>query len=124
MESFSSLPSSRSSSSNAIVAIVGAAGSRQALEMLFRNLPADSGLAFVVAMRLGRQRMNRLPALLAKRTHMPVVVTADATRPQADHIYIVPAGVQGAIIDGELRLTSPAAEGNAKEKFIVCRGRS
>ncbi|MCB0144931.1 MAG: PAS domain S-box protein, partial [Caldilineaceae bacterium] len=115
MESFSSLPSSRSSSSNAIVAIVGAAGSRQALEMLFRNLPADSGLAFVVAMRLGRQRMNRLPALLAKRTHMPVVVTADATRPQADHIYIVPAGVQGAIIDGELRLTSPAAEGNAKD---------
>ncbi|MEZ4711762.1 MAG: PAS domain S-box protein [Caldilineaceae bacterium] len=99
-----------------MVVIVGAVGSRQALEMFFRNLPTDSGLAFIVAVRLGRQQIDRLPALLEKRTDMPVLVAADAMRPQADHIYIVPAGAQGVIAHGELQLTALVDEsGQAAE---------
>lgn len=77
-----------------IVGIVGAAGSRQALEMLFRNLPAESGIAFVVVTRMGRKQIQQLPALLQQRSDMPVVMATDGVEPEADHIYVVPADVQ------------------------------
>ncbi len=74
-----------------VVGIGGAAGSRQALEKLFRSLPADSGLAFVVTVKMGRKRLRELPTALQQRTTMPVVAAADGVRLQADHIYLAPA---------------------------------
>ncbi|MEZ4682698.1 MAG: CheR family methyltransferase [Caldilineaceae bacterium] len=89
-----------------IVGIVGAAGCRQSLEMLFRNLPNDSGLAFVVSTQLGNRQTNGLPALIQKRTAMPVVTAADGVPLQADHVYVAPASVQVVFEKGELQLRS------------------
>ncbi|MEZ4864860.1 MAG: PAS domain S-box protein [Caldilineaceae bacterium] len=83
-----------------VVGIVGSAGSRQALEMFLRNLPVDSGMAFVVMVTSGRSQMNGLSTLLQKRTHLPVVAVVDDVLLEADQIYVAPAGVQ-LLLEGE-----------------------
>ncbi|HRW05787.1 MAG TPA: CheR family methyltransferase, partial [Caldilineaceae bacterium] len=89
-----------------IVAIVGSAGCRQSLEMLFRNLPNDSGMAFVISTRLGSRQLNALPQIVQKRTAMSVVVAADGVPLQADRVYVAPAAVQLSIEKGVLQLQS------------------
>ncbi|MCB0064576.1 MAG: hypothetical protein KDE19_20775, partial [Caldilineaceae bacterium] len=93
-----------------IVGLVGAAGCRHALEMLFRNLPEDSGMTFVISTRLGSRILNNLPAVLQRRTTMEVVIAADGATLQADHIYLAPAGVQMTIKQGKLSLQAPMAK--------------
>ncbi|MCB0124250.1 MAG: chemotaxis protein CheB, partial [Caldilineaceae bacterium] len=89
-----------------LVAIVGSAGCRQSLEMLFRNLPNDSGMAFVICTRLGSRQLNALPNILQKRTAMPVVVAADGVPLQADRVYVAPVAVQLTVEKGAVRLQS------------------
>ncbi len=93
-----------STSTPTLVGIVGTAGSQQALELLFRNLPDDSGMAFVVVVNLAARKVSQLPALLQKRTNMPVVVAADGVPIQGDHVYVAPAGVQLLLKGNELQL--------------------
>ncbi len=87
-----------------LVGVVGTAGSRQALDLLFRNLPDDSGMAFVVVVNLSARQISQLPALLQKRTNMPVVVAADGVPIQSDRVYVAPAEVQLLLKGNELQL--------------------
>lgn len=90
-----------------VVGIVGGSGSRQALEMLFRNLPADSGIAFVIVARLGHRQVTELPAVLQKRTEMEIITATDGVLLQPDHVYVTPVGTQVAFEQGEWRLQQP-----------------
>jgi len=87
-----------------VVGIAGGAGSRQALELLFRNLPDDSGLAFVVVSRIATKQQTQLRAAIEARTNMPVVAAADGVHLQADHVYLAPPGIQVTVSAGYLRL--------------------
>jgi len=86
------------------VGLVGAAGSRQALESFFRTLPDDSGMAFVVVTRLAAKHNQQLSAALEARTDMPVMIAADGAPIQADHVYIAPPGVELTLEQGQFRL--------------------
>ncbi|MEZ4728121.1 MAG: chemotaxis protein CheB [Caldilineaceae bacterium] len=96
-----------------VIGLVGAAGSRQALESFFRNLPDDSGMAFVVVTRLTAKHNQQLAAAIAARTDMPVTIAADGAAVQADHVYIAPPGVQLTLEQGAFAcktLTGMAAQ--------------
>lgn len=97
-------PHSFSTFTPTLVGIVGTAGSRQALDLLFRNLPDDSGMAFIVVVQMAARQISQLPALLQKRTNMPVVVAADGVSLQSDHVYVAPAGLQLLLDENGLRL--------------------
>jgi len=56
-----------------MVGIGSSAGGLEALQALFRGLPADSGLAFVVAAHLDPTQKSHLSELLSRCTEMPVV---------------------------------------------------
>jgi two-component system, chemotaxis family, CheB/CheR fusion protein len=56
-----------------IVGIGSSAGGLEALQKLFGAMPADSGLAFIVAAHLDPNQKSHLSELLRRCTKMPVV---------------------------------------------------
>lgn len=63
-----------------LVAIGAFAGGLDALERLFRRLPADTGATFVVIQHLSPEHKSMMGALRARHTEMPVVTVEDDMR--------------------------------------------
>jgi two-component system CheB/CheR fusion protein len=85
-----------------IVGVGASAGGVEALSDLLRHLPADSGLSFVIIQHLAPRRPSLLCPALARSTTMPVVEAASGVRPEANHVYVMPPGVEMAMGDGRL----------------------
>ena len=67
-------------SASALVVVIGAsAGGLDALQQVFRSLPDDSSLAFLVAQHLSPDFKSLMPELLARTTTMPLAVRNDHT---------------------------------------------
>ncbi len=74
-----------------VVAVGASAGGLEALQELFRHLPADTGFAFVVIQHLSPRHETLIASLLAPLTAMPVrEVVADETVIEPDHVYVKP----------------------------------
>jgi two-component system CheB/CheR fusion protein len=87
-----------------IVAIGASAGGLAALSQLLENIPADSGLAFVVVTHLEPHHESHMPALLARHTLMPVSHAQDGELVQPDHVYVIPPDALLRIARGTLHL--------------------
>jgi two-component system, chemotaxis family, CheB/CheR fusion protein len=57
-----------------IVCLGGSAGSLDPYLTIFRNLPADTGMAFVVAQHRSTVRPDLLPKIIRSATPMPVAM--------------------------------------------------
>jgi two-component system CheB/CheR fusion protein len=55
-----------------IVGVGASAGGVEALEALFRPMPAEPGMAFVVVTHLGPNHESMLAEIIARHTAMPV----------------------------------------------------
>jgi two-component system CheB/CheR fusion protein len=93
-----------------IVGIGASAGGLEAMRQLFSNLPADTGMAFVVVQHLDPSHESRLPELLARSTKMPVLEATHAVSVQPNFVYIIPPNARIALGQGILHIT-PRAEG-------------
>ena len=62
------------------VGVEASAGGPEALERVFRAVPADSGMAFVVVRRLAMGHRSVMPEFAAKLTAMPVRQSEDRGR--------------------------------------------
>ena len=98
------------STSFTIVGIGASAGGFEALESFFKNMPPDSGLAFVVIQHLDPNFKNMLPELLQKTTLMPVSQITDNLKVCPNHIYIIPPNKTLTIENGFLHLSIPKEE--------------
>ena len=87
-----------------IVALCTSAGGVEALQQFFTHMPADSGLAFVVAIHLSPHYESTLPELLQQHTHMPVVQIRDGVEVQPDHVYVIPPNRDIGVLHGTLQL--------------------
>ncbi|ELP29686.1 PAS domain S-box protein [Rhodopirellula baltica] len=90
--------------STPIVAIGASAGGLTALEMLFEQLPAKTGAAFVVIQHLSPDYQSHMPELLGRRTKMPTVQMTDPVIPEANRVYLLPPGKQAELVEGTLQL--------------------
>jgi len=90
-----------------IVGIGASAGGIDAVTQLLRRLPADTGLSFVVIQHLAPRRPSQLSAVLGRSTVMPVVEAENGMRPEADHVYVIPPGVEMALRDRRLVVGAP-----------------
>ena len=91
-----------------IVGIGTSAGGLAALEQFFRQMPAASGMAFVVIQHLDPHHKGMLPELLQRSTALPVMPAEHHMPVQPDHIYVIPSNRDIGIKDGSLLLTRPA----------------
>ena len=95
---------SSKSSQFPIVGVGASAGGLEAFTQLFRNLPADSGIAFVLIQHLAPAHESMLTELLSKATSMPVKEVKDGMIVEADNVYVIPPDSEMMIFQGVLHL--------------------
>ncbi len=82
-----------------VVGIGASAGGLEALEKLFRAMPVDTGMAFVVIQHLSPDFRSLMDELLARFTSMPVVVIDGEIPMRANTIYLLPPR-KDAVVEG------------------------
>ena len=93
-----------------IVGIGASAGGLEAVTQLLRNLPPDTGLAFVLVQHLDPKHESALTALLSRVTPMPVSEAEDGTLVQPGHVYVIPPNKKMGI-DNRTLLLLPRENG-------------
>jgi two-component system CheB/CheR fusion protein len=94
-----------------VVGLGASAGGLEALEDFFRNLTADTGMAFVVVSHQHRGHVSLLPELLNKYAPIPAVEAVDGALLQPNHIYVSPPGAHLGVMNRKLQLMGgPIAE--------------
>lgn len=91
-----------------IVGIGASAGGLDAFKRFFAEMPADSGMAFVLVQHLAPNHNSLLTELIGRGTAMPVAEAADGEPVQANHVYVIPPDATLTIADGALQVSKPA----------------
>ncbi len=87
-----------------IVGIGASAGGLEAFTQLLRNLPATTGMAFVLVQHLDPKHKSMLTQIFSQRTKMPVNEVKDGMAVEPDHVYIIPPNTDMTISGGILTL--------------------
>jgi len=90
-----------------IVGIGASAGGLEAFEAVFRNMPENPGLAFVLVPHLDPSHASILPQLVQKCTHMKVMQIEDGSKVLPNNVYIVPPNKDLSMFHGTLQLIDP-----------------
>ena len=88
-----------------MVAIGASAGGIEAASELLKNLPADTGLSFVLVQHLDPNHHSMLTELLSKQTSMGVSEVMNGMAIERNHFYVIPPN---ASIDGRRQNTTTA----------------
>lgn len=73
-----------------VVGIGASAGGLDAIQVLFDNLPRDTGMAFVIVQHLSPTFKSLMDELLAKHTKMPIKPATDGVELEPNTIYLNP----------------------------------
>src|SRR5664280_1088781 len=74
-----------------VVGIGASAGGLEAFTRLLHDLPANTGLAFVLVQHLDPSHKSVLTELLARATSMPVIEASEGMTLAPDSVYVIPA---------------------------------
>ncbi|HEX8252351.1 MAG TPA: CheR family methyltransferase [Thermoanaerobaculia bacterium] len=88
-----------------VVGLGGSAGAITSFREFFRNVPADSGMAYVVILHLSPEHESRLAEVLQSVAKVPVVQVQAPMRVEPDHVYVIPPNKSLALNDGHLVLS-------------------
>jgi two-component system CheB/CheR fusion protein len=80
-----------------VVAIGASAGGIEAFGELMRNLPADTGMAFVVIQHLDPKHHSILTELLSKETEMQVKEVTDGMLLEPNQVFVIPSNATMSI---------------------------
>src|SRR6266567_632054 len=89
-----------------IVGVGASAGGLEAVERLLRQLPEDTGMAFVIVQHLDPTHESRLTEILSRATSMPVAEAQHGARVDPNHVYIIPPNKGMTIRERVLHLGS------------------
>ena len=92
-----------------IVGMGGSAGSLEAFEQFFRNMPDNSGAAFILISHLDPTHKGMMPELLQRYTKMKVFEAGDGMKVMPNCVYVIPSNKDMAILHGILQLLEPTA---------------
>src|SRR5512138_2441826 len=101
-------PATSQSGDFPIVGIGCSAGGLEALEAFFHDIPADSGIAFVVVQHLDPHHASNLPELIARGTSLPVKEIKNRMKVQPGTIYVIPPNKELSLLRDTLHLLDPA----------------
>ena len=91
-----------------IVGVGASAGGLDALEQFLAQVPAASGLAYVVVQHLDPTHKAMLSELLQRVTAMPVREAAAAMPVAPDAVYVIPPNAELTVVGGVLNLALPS----------------
>ena len=90
-----------------IIGIGASAGGLEALEQVLGNVPASSGMAYVVIQHLDPTQKGMLPELLQRISKMKVFQAEDRMKVQPNCVYVIPPNKSMSILKGVLFLFEP-----------------
>jgi hypothetical protein len=91
-----------------VVCFGASAGGFEAYCTILSLLPADTGMAYIIVHHQAADGKSLLVEILPRVTKMPVVLVANGENVKANHVYVVPAGMQ-VTMDGDAFRLSPLA---------------
>jgi two-component system CheB/CheR fusion protein len=101
-------PTSAAAGTPRIVGLGASAGGLEALQKFLAQVPAGSGLAYVVVQHMDPTHKAMLGELLQRATAMPVREAAEALRVEPDVVYVIPPNAELTVAGGALHLANPA----------------
>lgn len=87
-----------------IVAIGASAGGLEAMSLLLKNLPANTGMAYVFVQHLSPDYKSLLTSILSRTTEMKVQAIDNMELMKPDNVYVIPPDKGIEITDGHIRL--------------------
>jgi two-component system CheB/CheR fusion protein len=93
-----------------IVGLGASAGGLEAFELFFREVPADSGMGFVLVSHLDPSHASILTEILQRITTMPVVEAQNQMLVMPNHVYVIPPNRDMTIFHGALQLSVPVVQ--------------
>ena len=105
-----------------VVGVGASAGGIDAYKAFFSNLPANTGMAFVLVQHLDPTHESALVQIIATYTRMPVHVARDGMEVKPNEVYVIPPDAILTIKGGMLhvaRSAFPAARRAAVNTFLV-----
>ena len=100
-----------------VVGIGASAGGLAALRDLLKDLPPDSGMAFVVVMHLSPDHQSLLGSILERAGSLPVTTVVEPTPIQANHLYVISPAMKLRMTDGQL-CVSPLVTAEGRRQSI------
>lgn len=73
-----------------LVALGSSAGGLEVIETFFRNVPSDTGMAFVIVTHLDPRHPSLLAEIISKSTTMEVVQAENEMAIQKNTVYVIP----------------------------------
>jgi len=87
-----------------IVAIGASLGGLEAISLLLKNLPCNTGMAFIYIQHLSPAYKSFLPSILSRITKMKVKEIENMDQILPNHIYIIPYNKGIEVTDGHIKL--------------------
>jgi two-component system CheB/CheR fusion protein len=87
-----------------IVAIGASAGGLEAMSILLKNLPSDTGMAFIYVQHLSPDHKSFLTSILSKITKMKVQDVGNMEHIIPNNVYIIPYNKGIEVTDGHIKL--------------------
>ena len=85
-----------------IVGIGASAGGIQALQQFFKQVPANSDMAYVVILHLSPDHDSKLVEVLQHVSNIPVRQVTEETKVEANQVYVVPPNKHLMMSDGAI----------------------
>jgi CRP-like cAMP-binding protein len=105
---------------NFVVGIGGSAGALTAYKAFFEELPATTGMAFVVIFQMNPAADSQLASVLSRYTKMPVIVPTTGIPIRKNHVYVIPSNADLCIDRETFKVISPCTnKGNVVDFFLV-----
>jgi PAS domain S-box-containing protein len=106
MDNFSNrAPESAATDKFLVVGIGASAGGIQALKKFFEQVPADSGIAYVVILHLSPTHDSKLAEVIRVSASIPVQQVTEKVKIAPDHIYVVPPNQHLMVEDGHINVS-------------------
>ncbi|MES2396282.1 MAG: chemotaxis protein CheB, partial [Bacteroidota bacterium] len=87
-----------------IVAIGASLGGLEALKSLLKNLPSDTGMAYIYVQHLSPDHKSFLTSIVSKITKMKVQEIVDMAQMAPDNVYVIPYDKIIKVTDGHIQL--------------------
>jgi two-component system CheB/CheR fusion protein len=94
-----------------IVGVGASAGGLETFIELLRQIPPNSGMAFVLIQHLDPTHASYLSEALGRSTKLPVTEVEDGMLVQPDHVYVIPSNADIGIVEGALALSPRSTAG-------------
>ncbi|MDQ6903760.1 MAG: histidine kinase, partial [Bacteroidota bacterium] len=88
-----------------VVGIGASAGGLEAFKKLIKEIPKNSGIAYILVQHLHPDHSSALPEILQRESKIPVEQISDNVKVEPNHIYVIPSNKMLIATDGILKLS-------------------